>query len=869
MIDKKYDHNLTEKNKQEKWRSSNYYKPSGKGTNFSIVLPPPNVTGKLHLGHAWNTTLQDIIARYKKIQGFNVHFLPGMDHAGIATQVKFEQYLKDKNITKFDLGRKKFVSELSKWAEDRKKEMRKQWDALGLSLDLSKEKFTLSKESSQVVNKVFVDLYKNKLIYQDFKLVNWDFKLKTAISNIEVVYKKKINKLYYIKYFLVDSPDTYLVVATSRPETMFGDQTIFVNPTDKRYKKYHGKKVINPANNKEMTIMSDSYVDKKFGTGVLKCTPAHDHNDYELAKKYKLELISVIDESGYMNENSGIYKGMERFECKKKLIEYFNENNYIEKIEEYETQISYSERTDTVVEPILSLQWFVKMKDLAKKVIKIQSKNTNQKTDFYPARFNKTLSQWLNNIEDWCISRQLWWGHRIPVWVHKKTGKTHVDINPPKDPRNWKQDESVLDTWFSSSLWPLICTDWDKNPLLFNKIFPTNVMVTGYDIIFFWVSRMMMMSVYFTGKVPFKNVLIHGLIRDKDGKKMSKSLGNGVDPSDVVNEFGVDSLRLFLISSSTAGEDLRFSKDKVRANWNFINKLWNSARFFMMNNNLDKNWKMNKQKLRDKSRWILNKLNRTIIDFKKKMDNYQFILASKILYDFVWDDFCNTYIELSKVDLLNKEKKPQVLYITNYVLKNICILLHPFIPFVTEEIYKNLNGAKKNIVQEKWPNLSDTNADKFTDKFIKVIEAIRKVRWDRDIPNSKKLTINLLMSKPEQSITDNLAEINEMLSITNAEITNISPVSLQVQKISIPVSKMVLEIETEGLIDYSNELKKLESRKLKIERELSRSNSILSNENFISKASKAKVDHEKQEKIKFEQEYKMVKEAIKELKKKI
>ncbi|MDE6472881.1 MAG: valine--tRNA ligase, partial [Ureaplasma sp.] len=615
-IDKKYNHLKVESDKYNFWLSHNLFNPKlfTNKKSFSIILPPPNVTGHLHLGHAWDTSYQDMLIRYKKLRGYNTFWVPGTDHAGIATQTKFEKHLKEtENLTRDEIGREKFLDKLWDWKESQANFIRSQWKKLGLSLAYKYEKFTMDADVNLAVNKVFVDLFKKGLIYQKKKIVNWDPILKTAISNIEVVYKTTKSKMYYLKYW-TENKSEYIIVATTRPETMFGDVCLVANPDDERYLKYKNTKFINPANNELLPIIYDDYIDKEFGTGIMKCTPAHDFNDNELAIKHNLEFINILNENGTMNEIANEYNGFDRFECRNKLIEKLQQQNLVEKIEDIENNIGYSERTNVIVEPYMSNQWFVKMKPLADEIIKIQ--NSNNKVEFVPNRFNNTLLTWLENIDDWCISRQLWWGHQIPIWYNKHNNEIYCDVKEPIDKENWVRDESVLDTWFSSGLWPLVTLNWpNTNNKIFKKFFPTDVLVTGYDIIFFWVSRMLTMSQENQNSIPFKEVLIHGLIRDEQGRKMSKSLGNGIDPMDVIDEYGADSLRLFLTSSSTLGEDLNYSNTKVASNWNFLNKLWNGYRYISQlidNHNFKMNLKIKPEKLSIIDYYILSSLNEMI-----------------------------------------------------------------------------------------------------------------------------------------------------------------------------------------------------------------------------------------------------------------
>ncbi len=578
----KYDHHEVELDKYQDWVSNDYFTAGDLSKKpYCIVIPPPNVTGKLHLGHAWDTTLQDIIARYKRMQGFDMLWLSGMDHAGIATQAKVDARLKEQGISRYDIGREKFLEHTWAWKEEYAKTIRQQWAKMGLSLDYSRERFTLDDGLSAAVKKVFVDLYNDGLIYQGERIINWDPQAKTALSNIEVIHKEIEGKFYTFRYQFEDSEE-YLAVATTRPETMFGDVCVVVNPKDKRFQHVVGKQVINPANHQVIPIIADEYIDMEFGTGAMKCTPAHDPNDFIIGEKHELKRPICINEDGSMNELAQEFNGLDRFACRDALVKRIEAEGNLIKIEKHIHQVGHSERTDVIVEPYLSKQWFVKMKPLAQAVLENQEIE-DEKINFYPKRFAKNFSLWLENIEDWCISRQLWWGHRIPAYYHNDTSEIYVGLEAPQDIENWHQDEDVLDTWFSSALWPFTTLGWPEQTSDYQRYYPNDTLVTGYDIIFFWVARMAFQARYFTNKRPFKDCLIHGLIRDEDGRKMSKSLGNGIDPMDVIDKYGVDSLRFFLTTNSTPGQDIRYSPEKIEASWNFINKIWNATRFVMMN----------------------------------------------------------------------------------------------------------------------------------------------------------------------------------------------------------------------------------------------------------------------------------------------
>ncbi|MFA5560676.1 MAG: valine--tRNA ligase, partial [Acholeplasmataceae bacterium] len=673
-LSSKYNFKEVENNRYQYWLDHNLFTSGKKNLPpFTIVIPPPNVTGNLHLGHAWDNTLQDIIIRRKKMMGFDTLYLPGMDHAGIATQTRVEQRLRNEGLTRYDLGREKFLERVWSWKDEYAANIKRQWAALGLAVDYTKERFTLDQELNEAVNHVFIALYEKGLIYRGKRIINWDVEAKTAISNIEVDYEEKQAKLYYFRYPLVDE-DGYLVVATTRPETMFADQALMVHPDDKKYQKHVGKKAYIPGTKVAIPIITDSYVDQNFGSGVVKVTPAHDANDFEIGVRHGLEMPLCMNEDGSMNEMAFQYEGLDRFECRRQLVDTLSQANLVEKIEDYVHSIGYSERTGVVVEPRLSLQWFVKMNSLAEKAVKT-------KVNFYPKRFKKTFINWMENTQDWCISRQLWWGHRIPCWYRED--EYLVQVESPGE--GWTQDEDVLDTWFSSALWPFSTLGWPKDKEDFKRYYPTDVLITAYDIIFFWVSRMIFQALEFTDQDPFKDVLIHGLIRAQDGRKMSKSNDNGVDPMDIIDQYGTDSLRYFLATNSAPGADMRYEQEKVESSWNFINKLWNIARFIKLNVN-DDNLKVKEPKLLF-DRWILTRLSEIIKTSDNYYEKYEFNEAAKALYNFIWEDFASWYVELAKLNLNNEnadnaaKEQTQAVLIT--VLKAILKLLHPIIPFVT------------------------------------------------------------------------------------------------------------------------------------------------------------------------------------------
>lgn len=749
------------------------------------------------------------------------------------------------------------------------KHIRAQWEKLGLSLDYSKERFTLDDGLSEAVKEVFVKLYNEGLIYQGKRIINWDPVQRTALSNIEVIHKEIEGAMYYFKYQIVDS-DEQLIIATTRPETMFADQAIFVHPDDERYTHLVGKKAINPANGEALPIMADSYIDMSFGTAVMKCTPAHDPNDFALAKKYNLEMPICMNDDGTMNELAHKYAGMDRFACREALVADFKAAGVVDHIEKHMHQVGHSERSNAIVEPYLSKQWFVKMEPLAKAALENQLKDS--KVNFVSERFEKTFNQWMENIEDWCISRQLWWGHQVPAWYHKETGEVYVGKNPPADLENWKQDEDVLDTWFSSALWPFSTLGWpNTDSELFKRYFPTNTLVTGYDIIFFWVSRMIFQSLHFTEERPFEHVLIHGLIRDEQGRKMSKSLGNGVDPMDVIDEYGADTLRFFLTTNSAPGMDLRYIPEKLEASWNFINKIWNSARFVLMN--IDDEMKFEElsfDNLNLCDKWILNRLNEVIREVDINMDKFEFVNVGSELYKFIWDDFCSWYIELTKVHLnsTNDTEKQASLNTLVYVLNAIVKMLHPFMPFVTEEIFQAIPHLEESICIAIWPEVNDHFTDEsINDQFtylIDIVKGIREIRTQYTIKNAIEVpyVINTKNDDLEGLLNKCLPYIKKLCNAVCSGY-NLNAAG-EVANITIKGGNSLL-VELGDYIDKDAEKEKLANQLKKLEGEIKRCQNMLANEKFTSKAPKEKVELERNKLADYQSKYDAVKEKLEQM----
>lgn len=859
----KYDHKAVEEGKYDFWLKGGFFEAGDTSKQpFTIVIPPPNVTGKLHLGHAWDTSIQDMIIRRKRMQGYDALWIPGMDHAGIATQAKVDKRLKDQGISRYDIGREKFLEQAWAWKDEYASIIRKQWAALGLSLDYTKERFTLDEGLNKAVNYVFISLYNKGYIYQGERIINWDCQAKTALSNIEVIHQDDEGAFYYFKYPFVDASG-YVMIATTRPETMFADQAIMVNPKDERFKDIVGKEVYIPGTEIKIPVITDEYVDMEFGTGCVKCTPAHDPNDYEVGRRHNLAMPLCMNDDGTMNEMAGKYQGMDRFACREALINDLKESGLFDHLEKIVHSVGHSERTGVVVEPRLSKQWFVKMDVLARQVLE------NKEYEFVPERFNGTLKNWLNNIQDWCISRQLWWGHRIPAWY--KNGETKVCEKSPGE--GWTQDEDVLDTWFSSALWPFSTMGWPENTEMLKRYYPTDVLVTGYDIIFFWVSRMLFEGIEFTGHAPFKQILIHGLIRDPQGRKMSKSLGNGVDPFDVVEKYGCDSLRYFLNTNSSPGLDLRYDETKIESSWNYLNKVWNISRYVMMNIEGYQEVDLKQAKLNLASRWILARLNQVIKEVDYNFDKYEFGEGNKALYNFVWNDFASWYVEISKVDLQSDdaENKNITQNVLVYVLMQIIKMLHPIVPFITEEIYQTLPHKEESITISSWPTVEEAfNDEEAINSLNIVMEIISAVRNERakasKAPSAK---INIRLEAKSQEVCDILNSAKPyLLKFTNPNELVITTDKANLEnQVVVVLNDLTIYIPTNDLVDIEEVIKKLEGELKKLEGELLRSNNMLNNPNFVNKAPEAKIQAERDKKAMYEEKYNEVKVHLASIKK--
>ena len=872
----KFQPQEVEAGKYQWWVDSGVFHPNEdpNAEPYSIVIPPPNVTGKLHLGHAWDVTLQDMIIRQKRMQGFDTLWLPGMDHAGIATQAKVEEKLRGEGLSRYDLGREKFLEQTWEWKEEYASHIREQWAKMGISVDYRRERFTLDKGLSDAVKKVFVTLYEKGLIYRGEYIINWDPKAKTSLSDIEVIHKDVEGAFYHMNYPLADGSG-FLEIATTRPETLLGDTAVAVHPDDERYQALIGKTVILPLMNREIPIIADEYVEQDFGTGVVKITPAHDPNDFEVGNRHNLPRINVMNDDATMNELAGKYEGMDRFAARKAIVKDLEEAGLLVKIEKHLHSVGHSERTDVVVEPRLSKQWFVKMGPLAEQAINAQREEGDNTVNFYPPRFNDAYLRWMENIHDWVISRQLWWGHQIPAWYHKETGEVYVGMEAPSDIENWTQDPDVLDTWFSSALWPFSTMGWpDEEATDYKRYYPTNTLVTGYDILTFWVSRMMFQGLEFTGKRPFKNVLIHGLIRDSQGRKMSKSLGNGVDPMEVIEQYGADALRWFLANGSAPGQDVRYSTDKMDAAWNFINKIWNASRYALMNVGdltADQVDITGEKTLADK--WILTRLNQTIGKVTELFEKFEFGEAGRLLYRFIWDDFCDWYIEMSKETLAGDDEAAKLTTrsILVYVLDNTLRLLHPIMPFVTEEIWQSVPHVGESLVVATYPTVHpeqmDEKAAEEMEFLMDFIRSVRTVRNEMNTPLSKPINIIAKVSdaahyailKENESYIARFSNPEEFVYGEDVEAPSDAVTSV--------ITGAEIYLPLAGLINIEDEIARLEKEAEKLQQEVDRVEKKLSNEKFVAKAPAAVVEAERAKGADYQAQREAVLERIAILKK--
>ncbi|MDF2834748.1 MAG: valyl-tRNA synthetase [Paenibacillus sp.] len=845
-----YDPKSAEQKWYSYWVEGNYFQ-AGKRPEaepYTIVIPPPNVTGMLHIGHALDFTLQDILIRTKRMQGYDALWLPGTDHAGIATQTKVEQKLREQGISRHDLGREAFLEKVWEWKGQYADTIRAQWAKMGLSLDYSRERFTLDEGLSKAVREVFVRLYEKGLIYRGKKIINWDPAARTALSDIEVEYKELNGHLYHLRYPLKDGSG-HITVATTRPETMLGDTAVAVHPEDERYSHLIGSMIVLPVIGREIPIIADEYVEKEFGSGAVKITPAHDPNDFEVGERHSLPQIIVMDESGVMNAEAGPYQGLDRFECRKQLVKDLQEQGVCVLIEDHVHQVGHSERSGAVVEPYLSTQWFVAMKPLAEAAIAAQK--SGKGVQFVPERFEKTYLNWIENVRDWCISRQLWWGHRIPAWYDDATGELHVSRDDMQGD-HLRRDNDVLDTWFSSALWPFSTLGWPDQTADLQKYYPTNVLVTGYDIIYFWVARMIFTALEFTDQMPFKDVLMHGLVRDKDGQKMSKSLGNGVDPLEVIEQYGADAMRFMISTGSTPGQDLRFRYEKVEQARNFANKIWNASRFALMNLegftaadiNID-------VKLGTADRWILHRLNETVRDVTRLIDGYEFGETGRVLYNFIWDDLCDWYIEFSKLSLNGDDEAARraTQSVLAYVLDRTQRLIHPFMPFISEEIWQHLPHEGETITLAAWPtyeaSLEAPDAVKEMELLMEMIRSIRNIRAEVNVPMSKKVE---LLIKPAGEAEETILRRNEefVKRFCGTSLLEIGRgVSAPDKAMTAIVTGAELYLPLAGLIDIAQEIARLEKELKTLIGEVERVEKKLGNEGFVAKAPAKVIEEEK------------------------
>src|SRR6056297_3151014 len=874
---KKYNPKDFEDRIYQMWEENGYFKaePNKNKDPFTIVLPPPNITGQLHMGHALDHILQDILIRWKRMDGYEALWLPGTDHASIATEVKVVKKLRREGIEKDQIGREKFLQKAWEWKDEYGGRITEQMKKLGNSCDWSRERFTMDEGCSKAVNDVFVKLYEEGLIYRGNRIINWCPDCLTSLSDIEVEHEDKDGNYYYVKYYFVDKKDEYFTIATTRPETIFGDTAIAVHPDDERYQKFIGKKVLVPIIEREIEIIADEYPDMEKGTGGLKITPAHDPNDFEIGKRHNLEEISCIDEKGIMNSYAGKYEGMDRYECRKAFVKDLKDKDLIVKIEKNNHPVGTCYRCNTVIEPRISEQWFVNMEPLAGPAIEAVK---NKETEFVPERFEKIYFHWLENIRDWCISRQLWWGHRIPAYYCQECNELIVSKDEPKKCKNCgssnlKQDEDVLDTWFSSALWPFSTLGWPKKTKELDYFYPTDVLVTGYDIIFFWVVRMMFSAIEQTNEVPFNHVLVHGLVRDAEGRKMSKSLGNGVDPLEIIDEFGADALRFMLITGLTAGNDTRYQNDKLEASRNFANKLWNASRFVLMNIKDNKEINIDPDNLKNEDKWILSRIDIITEEVNKNLDNFDLGLALNKIYEFIWNEYCDWYIELVKPRLYGEDEKDKdtALYVLVNVMKDMLKLLHPFMPFITEEIWSHLPGDKEPLIISHWPEVKIMNKyQESVDEInfaMEIVKSIRNIKAEMDVKPSKKITA-FFMPKNEKyksyigKVERHLKNLVNLERITTVENKN----QINEEVASAVIDGLQIFLPLSGLIDFDKEIERLEKEKDKLESEIKRAKGKLNNKSFVDKAPEKVVNEERQKLEKYTEMYNEVLNRINEIK---
>lgn len=846
-IPKVYDPASVEKKWYEFWEKNRYFhaEPEPGKKPFSIVIPPPNITGKLHMGHALDNTLQDILIRWHRMMGDNTLWMPGYDHAGLATQIKVEEVLKkEEGKTRFDLGREEFVKRVWAWKEEYGDRIINQLKCLGISCDWERKRFTMDEGCSRAVRETFVSLFEKGLIYKGTRITNWCVNCHTALSDIEVEHEDTPGHLWYVRYPVVGEEDTYLTIATTRPETIPGDTAVAVNPEDERYAKLIGKTLRLPILNREIPVIADSYVDTKFGTGAVKITPSHDPNDYEMGLRHNLPEIVVIGKDGVMTEEAGPFAGLERYECRKQIVARLKEEGYLVKIEEHSHAVGHCQRCHNIVEPLVSTQWFVKMQPLVKAAVDCV---TDGRTQFVPERFTKNYTGWMENIHDWCISRQIWWGHRIPVWYCDDCGemsasRTDLEKCPKCGSTHIHQDEDALDTWFSSALWPFSTMGWPDNTEMLKQFYPTSVLVTGYDIIFFWVARMLIMGMEFMKEIPFEKVFIHGLVRDSQGRKMSKSLGNGIDPLEVIEKYGADTLRFMLITGNTPGNDMRFYWERVEGTRNFANKIWNASRFALMNmEGYDKDAELAPYTLADK--WILSRLQDTVKDVTGLLERFELGEAGRAIYDFIWSEVCDWYIEIAKPRLYNKEaaaERATAQHVLATVLVSAMKLLHPYMPFITEEIYQCLPHEAESIMISKWPvadeNLIDPEAERGMNAIMDSIKAIRNMRAEVNANPGKKIPAIMLVSEDlREVVANNDSYIKLLGGIDNLELRPLNGEKPE-NAMAAVVTGIEVYLPLAGLIDVEKENQRLSKELAAMEKDLQRAGGKLNNAGFLAKA---------------------------------
>lgn len=846
-IPKVYDPASVEKKWYEFWEKNRYFhaEPELGKKPFSIVIPPPNITGKLHMGHALDNTLQDILIRWHRMMGDNTLWMPGYDHAGLATQIKVEEVLKkEEGKTRFDLGREEFVKRVWAWKEEYGDRIINQLKCLGISCDWERKRFTMDEGCSRAVRETFVSLFEKGLIYKGTRITNWCVNCHTALSDIEVEHEDTPGHLWYVRYPVVGEEDTYLTIATTRPETIPGDTAVAVNPEDERYAKLIGKTLRLPILNREIPVIADSYVDTKFGTGAVKITPSHDPNDYEMGLRHNLPEIVVIGKDGVMTEEAGPFAGLERYECRKQIVARLKEEGYLVKIEEHSHAVGHCQRCHNIVEPLVSTQWFVKMQPLVKAAVDCV---TDGRTQFVPERFTKNYTGWMENIHDWCISRQIWWGHRIPVWYCDDCGemsasRTDLEKCPKCGSTHIHQDEDALDTWFSSALWPFSTMGWPDNTELLKQFYPTSVLVTGYDIIFFWVARMLIMGMEFMKEIPFEKVFIHGLVRDSQGRKMSKSLGNGIDPLEVIEKYGADTLRFMLITGNTPGNDMRFYWERVEGTRNFANKIWNASRFALMNmEGYDKDAELAPYTLADK--WILSRLQDTVKDVTGLLERFELGEAGRAIYDFIWSEVCDWYIEIAKPRLYNKEaaaERATAQHVLATVLVSAMKLLHPYMPFITEEIYQCLPHEAESIMISKWPvadeSLVDPEAERGMNAIMDSIKAIRNMRAEVNANPGKKIPAIMLVSEDlREVVANNDSYIKLLGGIDNLELRPLNGEKPE-NAMAAVVTGIEVYLPLAGLIDVEKETQRLSKELAAMEKDLQRAGGKLNNAGFLAKA---------------------------------